>query len=143
MNNLSKYKLLEEVIKFRLQGLTSLQIKENHYPQLSQQEFDYLFIQAGDRIREINDNEVLSTRVLHNQRYEMLYDWFLENDFDTNAMKMLENSERLLGLHSNSVGLNINNLVEKKQDNVNIYNYKNLTDSEHGRLKELWEKGSP
>lgn len=143
MNNLSKYKLLEEVIKFRLQGLTSLQIKENHYPQLSQQEFDYLFIQAGDRIREINDNEVLSTRVLHNQRYEMLYDWFLENDFDTNAMKMLENSERLLGLHSNSVGLNIHNLVEKKQDNVNIYNYKNLTDSEHGRLKELWEKGSP
>jgi hypothetical protein len=139
--NIAKYDNLEEIIKLRLQGLTSLQIKENSFQELSQYDFDKLFWQAGERIRDISDNEVLSTRVLHAQRYQFLYDWFLENDFDTNAMKMLENIERLLGLHSNQIGLSIHNMIEKKVDTSNIYNYNNLTDSEHKRLKQLWQKG--
>jgi hypothetical protein len=108
---------------------------------MNQYEFDNLFFRAGERIREINENEVLSTRVLHAQRYEVLYNWFLENNFDVNAMKMLESIERLLGLHSASIGVSINNLIEKKTEKVNIYDYKNLTDTEHNRLKELWRKG--
>lgn len=142
MSDIAKYDTLEEVIKLRLQGLSSLQIKQDHCQDLHQYEFDKLFHKAGERIREINDNEVLSTRVLHAQRYEMLYEWFEENDFDTNAMKMLENIERLLGLSSNTIGLSIHNMIEKKDTKTNLYNYNNLTDSEHSRLTELWQKGS-
>ena len=98
----------------------------------------------GSPLYEGNDEKVIKQALKDLELYKKagVDSIILENDFDTNAMKMLENSERLLGLHSNSIGLNIHNMIEKKQEPSNIYNYKNLTDREHKRLEELWKKGS-
>ncbi len=132
---------IEQIISHRLEGLSSAQIKEAspELASLSDQQFSLYHWQAGNKIREIQESEVLSTRVLHAQRYELLYQWFLEHDFDNYAMKMLEASERLLGLHSNTVGISIHNLIEKKKT-PNIYDHSKLTDVELIRLKSLLEK---
>ena len=133
--------LLDNMIDLRLKGFTFDQTKDalSEY-KLSFSQHQSLHHKAGEKIREIQENEVLDTRVLHAQRYEILYDWFIENDFDNNAMKMLENVERLIGLHSNKIGLSIHNLVEKTPQKSNIYDYRKLTDDEHNRLRKLIEK---
>lgn len=137
---IQKSEILELVIKLRLQGKTREQIgQELSEYKLSDYELQKYHWEAGDKIRDIQENEVLNTRVLHAQRYEILYKWFLEHDFDKEAIKMLENIERLLGLHSSTISLSIHNLVEKKQS-TNIYNWQNLTEKEHKRLTELIEK---
>lgn len=138
---LTKPDILDKFIRLRLQGLTQEDIQNQlNELSLSQSQYKKYHHEAGIRIRDIQENEVLSTRVLHAQRYEILYEWFLENDFDKEAMRMLENVERLCGMHSNTIGLSISNLVEKKHQKANIYDFKNLTESEHSRLKELIEK---
>jgi hypothetical protein len=133
--------VLELFIKLRLQGLSKNQIvtqlAEHNLSEYESQKYHH---NAGEKIRDIQENEVLNTRVLHAQRFEMLYEWFLEHDFDNEAMKMMENIEELLGLGSNTIGLSIHNLVEKKPQKVNIYNWENLTENEHNRLKMLVDK---
>jgi hypothetical protein len=132
---------LGEIIKLRLEGLSAIQVKDRlEVDDISDSTFYSNYYEAGEKIRDIQENEVLSTRVLHAQRYELLYEWFFENDFDREAIKMLENVERLLGLHSNSVNLSIHNLFQKKTGKANIYNYKNLSEVEMSRLQFLVEK---
>jgi len=143
MANVKDPDLLEKFIKLRLTGYNLEQIKSQlSNESISDFEFQKYHHEAGARIRYIQENEVLNTRVLHAQRYEMLYDWFIENDFDKEAMKMLENVERLLGLHSNTIGLSIHNLVEKKPQKANIYDWHKLNEQEHNRLKVLVEKAT-
>ena len=133
--------ILEKFIKLRLQGLSQEQIKGQLSEfDLTDNQYVRYHHQAGVRIRDIQENEVLNTRVLHASRYELLYEWFIEKDFDNFAMKMLENIERLCGLHSNSIGLSIHNLVENKPQKVNLYKKENLTDSEYNRLQILMKK---
>lgn len=134
-------KILEEFIRLRFGGYTFLQIKEklSEY-NLSDYEIQKYHYKAGEKVREIQENEVLNTRVLHAQRYEILYDWFIENDFDKEAIKMLENIERLVGLGNDHIGISIQNMIEKKPEKISLYKWENLTEKEHDRMKQLYEK---
>ncbi len=144
---MTKYKhhlepeIIGEFITLRLKGYSKNQIQTALADKgFTDYEYYKYHAEAGERIRYIQENEVLDTRVLHAQRYEFLYEWFLENDFDDYAMKMLEAIEKLLGIHANTIGLSIHNLVQGKEQKVSLYKIENLTDKEYSRLKELVDK---
>lgn len=137
--NPQKVDILGDIIKLRLQGYTRDQIAQLK-PELSNYEVSKYHHEAGEKIRDIQENEVLSTRVTHAQRYNLLYEWFIENDFDDYALKMLEAIEKLLGLHSNTIGLSIHNMIQGTPEKVSLYKRENLTDIEFDRLRELMQK---
>lgn len=130
---------IDQIIQLRLQGLSAKQSLDR-LDGLDEVVFYNYYQEAGEKIREAQENDVLSTRVLHAQRYEWFYEWFEENDFDKYALKTLTCIERLLGLHSNTIGFSIHNLIEKKEDKPNIYDYTKLTDEELKRLEYLVNK---
>jgi len=140
-NDIEVAKRVSEIAQLRLQGksysdvkkymMTTYELTENRYNQYAQR--------AKDKVRQLLNDDLIHIRVIHADRYEWFYQTFLKMDCDRYAMDALGCIERLLGLHSNTIGVSIHNLIEKKQQ-PNLYDYTKLTEQELKRLKQLVDK---
>lgn len=134
-------KRVAEIAQLKLQGKSIKDIEK--YMTITYEISEYVFRQylekARDRVRELLNKDLVNVRVVHADRYEWFYNTLYDWGFDKYAMEALGNVERLLGWHSNSIAISIDNLVQKKKQ-PNLYDYTKLSVQELKRLKQLVDK---
>lgn len=106
------------ILEARLKGLSDLQIQE-----IVSQEFDVSpqrvvseILKVEEEIRQcaiVSHEEILLS---HTERYEYLYSKFREDGFDPYALRALKNKESILGLHDQTVNIQVNNYIGSEFD---------------------------
>ena len=142
-NAYTKRRRIDEVIDLRLQGKTYRDIYDIlslKYKNFSTTLANQYYVEAGKIIDDLLNDSILHARTIHADRYEFFYKKLLEWGYDKQAMIALENIERLVGIHSPYVQFNIENVVQNKRQQGDIYDYNNLTPDERKRLKVLVDK---
>lgn len=139
---IDRSKRVYEIANLRLQGKPTKDIHkiiEAKYS-ISKTQIQKDIAEALEKVRSFLDKDILNVRVIHAKRYEKFYDFFYQNKMYTRAMDCLYLIERLVGLHSSKMTFNIEQIIEHRKSNVDLYDYSRLSEKEIKRLKFLYNK---
>lgn len=104
-------------------------------------EVDNDFKIVREQIRQSITEEKENIINLHIIRYEELYQELMNMSLHATAMKVLENKEKLIGLHSGDINIQVNNVENTAVvKSVETFNYQNLNKQEQERLNLLLSK---
>lgn len=124
------------ILEARLKGLSDAEIKSliSEEFDISPQHVSTEILRVEQEIRQcaiVSHEEILLS---HTARYEHLYGRFREENIDQYALKALKCKEDIVGLHNQTVNIQINNYID------NDFDIGFLPKEKQQRLKELLTK---
>lgn len=132
-----------QVLDMKLKGDSSITIRNfisEQYPNFSEVDIESVIASVNFEITKLSQDSVFDIVSKHISRYEEIYNWFRRRKLNSYAKTALEYKEKLMGLHSTSVDIEINNYIGDNNSENKFFDENNLTQEEQKRFHELISK---
>lgn len=132
-----------EVLDMKLKGYSSTIMRNfisDTYPNFSEADVESVIASVSGEISRLSQDSVFDIVSKHISRYEEIYNWFRKRKYNSYARIALEYKEKLMGLHSTNVDIEINNYIGDSNNENKFFDENNLTQEEQKRFHELINK---
>lgn len=132
-----------DALDLRLKGYLPadvIEILKLQYPTLTDKDFNYIRSEVNLSICKMAEDDMFDLVTKHIVRYEKIYHWFRTNKLYDEASNILFLKEKLVGLHNQSVDLEINNIIGDETELSSEYDINKLSETEKQRMMFLLDK---
>lgn len=115
---------------------------QQEFPQFTEEMVEKAISHTYSILSSLSQENVFDIVSKHIIRYEEIYKWFRERNLTQESAKVLLAKERLMGLHSNNIDIEINNMFGENTDDLSQFNELQLSVEELQRFHYLIDKAS-
>lgn len=140
-NPIKSDEIINRILKMKLEGITYNIILDTIKEEFkcSRIAAAFYYQKTIDVMKDLSLELSQQTLHLHLQRYEDLYNWFQKNNFTKLAIKAMNQREKLIGLHNESVEIEMNTFLLPEQKDI-AYEINQLDQGQKIRLGKLLGK---
>lgn len=137
--------LILDLLDLKLSGESGYMMRLyvlDQYPQFTEGMIDMAINQVYKDLNSMSQENIFDIVSKHIIRYEEIYKWFRERKLTKEANVVLAAKEKLMGLHSDNVEIEINNIFGETDEDNKQFNEFLLSSDELDRFHFLINKAS-